>query len=108
MGTNLLQCKDSTCTMELPPVYSFRSGDMGLRNDSLTFLLPNVEGKDPAIVLTKDHKPTWDTTRPVEGYVHEKPTEINRDALLKTTATMRAISNSWKYIIYRNKLVPQK
>lgn len=108
MGTNLLQCKDSSCTMELPPVYSFRGGDMALRNDSLTFLLPNVEGKDPALVLKKDHEPTWNTASPVEGFVNEQPTEISREEILKTTATMRAISNTWKYIVYRNKLMPTK
>lgn len=108
MGTNLLECKDTSCTLDLPPVYSFRAGDMGLRNDSLTFLLPNVEGKDPALVLKKDKEPTWNTADPVEGFVNEQPTEISKEEILKTTATMRAISNSWKYIVYRNKLMPTK
>ena len=108
MGANLLQCKDSNCKMDLPPVYSLRGGDMGLRSDSLTFLLSNVEGKDPAMVLKKDHEPTWNTSKPVEGFVNEKQTEIDREELLKVTATMRAISNSWKYIVYRNKLMPPK
>ena len=108
MGTDLLSCRDSSCTMEFPPVYSFRGGDMGLRDDSLTFLLPNVEGKDPALVLKKDHEPTWNTASPVEGFVNEQPTEVSREEILKTTATMRAISNTWKYIVYRNKLMPTK
>lgn len=110
MGTNLLRCKgaDSSCNLDLPPVYSFRSGDMGLRNDSLTFLLPNVEGKDLALVLKKEHEPTWDVSNPVEGYVNEPPIEINREEKVKATETMRAISDTWKYLVYRNKLMPPK
>ena len=108
MGANLLQCRDSSCAMDLPPVYSLRGGSIGLRTDSLTFLLPNVDGSDLAIVLKKEHEPTWDTSEPVEGYINEEPFEIDRENLLKTTATMRAVSNAWKYVIYKNKLMPQR
>lgn len=108
MGTNLLQCRDSSCTMDLPPVYSLRGGGIGLRTDSLTFLLSNVEGSDPAVVLKKEHEPTWDTSDPVEGFINEEPIEIDREKLLKASATMHAVSNAWKYVIYKNKLMPQK
>ena len=108
MGTNLLQCRDSSCTMDLPPVYSLRGGSIGLRTDSLTFLLPNVEGTDPALVLKKEHEPTWNTSEPVEGYINEEAFEMDRENLLKTSATMRAVSNAWKYVIYKNKLMPQR
>jgi arylsulfatase A-like enzyme len=108
MGTNLLQCRDSSCSMDLPPVYSLRGGGIGLRTDSLTFLLSNVEGSDPAVVLKKEHEPTWDTSEPVEGYINEEPIEIPQEQLLKTSATMHAVSNAWKYVVYKNKLMPQK
>ena len=33
---------------------------------------------------------------------------MDRENLLKTSATMRAVSNAWKYVIYKNKLMPQR
>jgi len=108
MGTNLLDCMDTSCTQHYNPVYSFREGDMGLRTDSITYLLTQVDGKSPAIALKKDSIPSWDTQESVEGYVNGEPADIPHEELIKATETMRAASNAWKYVIYKNRLMPTK
>ena len=108
MGTNLLDCMDTSCTQHYNPVYSFREGDMGLRTDSITYLLTQVDGKSPAIALKKDCIPSWDTQESVEGYVNGEPADIPHEELIKATETMRAASNAWKYVIYKNRLMPTK
>ena len=108
LGTNLLGCLDSSCTTTYKPVYSFREGGMGLRNDSLTYLLTQVDGKSPAIALKKDSVPTWNTQEGIEGYVNGCAADVPQDEISRATATMRAVSGTWRYIISRNRLMPPK
>ena len=108
MGIDLLSRRDSLSTIEFPPVFSFEYGDMGMWEDSMTYYLSPIKGDNQALALKSYLEPLWDTTQLVDGFVHAAPVEISAERLHAKTRTMRAVSDAWRYIVYKNKLMPPK
>ena len=108
MGIDLLSIRDNLSEEKFPPVYSFEYGDMGMWRDSMTYYISPIKGDNQAIALKSYLEPTWDTTQRVNGFTQASPIDIPAEALEEATKTMRAVSDAWQYIIYKNKLMPSK
>ena len=106
MGIDLLSERDSLSTKKLPSVFSFEYGDMGMWEDSMTYYLSPIHGDNRAVALKTYMEPAWDTTQLVDGFVQAAPIEISAEELEAKTRTMRAVADTWKYLIYKNKLMP--
>ena len=89
-------------------MFSFEYGDMGMWEDSMTYYLSPIQGDNQAIALKTYMEPAWDTTQLVDGFIQAIPTEISTEKLEAKTRTMRAVADTWKYLIYKNKLMPPK
>ena len=76
--------------------------------DSMTYYLSPIKGDNQALALKSYLEPLWDTTQLVDGFVHAAPVEISAERLHAKTRTMRAVSDAWRYIVYKNKLMPPK
>jgi hypothetical protein len=108
MGIDLLSNRDSIASRAFPPVFSFEYGDMGMWEDSMTYYLSPIQGENQAVALKSYLEPTWDTTQLVNGFTQAAPIDIPAEKIEAKTKTMRAVSEAWKYIIYKNKLMPPK
>lgn len=106
MGADLLGTRDSVATRVLPPVFSFRFGDIGMHSDSLTYLLPRFKNKEPVQVFKSYLTPSWDVSLPVAGYVSGVPFALPDEEKEKAALKMRAAAKAWQYVVYSNLLMP--
>ena len=72
----------------------------------MTYYLSPIHGDNRAVALKTYMEPAWDTTQLVDGFVQAAPIEISAEELEAKTRTMRAVADTWKYLIYKNKLMP--
>jgi hypothetical protein len=105
MGVDLLG-KGKPAENAYPPVFSFRFGDMAMRQDSLTYLLPQCTVSDSVMVFKSYLKPTWDTSSLVAGYEAGMPFAMDAAKKSEIGRTMQAAAIAWRYVVYSNLLMP--
>jgi phosphoglycerol transferase MdoB-like AlkP superfamily enzyme len=105
MGVDLLG-KGMPAVGAFPPVFSFRFGDMAMRRDSLTYLLPQCTVSDSVMVFKSYLKPTWDTSSLVAGYEAGMPFAMDAAKKSEIGRTMQAAAIAWRYVVYSNLLMP--
>ena len=105
MGVDLLG-KGRPAENAFPPVFSFRFGDMAMRQDSLTYLLPQCMKSNSAMVFKSYLKPAWDTSSLVGGFESGMPFAMDDAKRLEIGQTMQAAAIAWRYIVYSNLLMP--
>lgn len=105
MGVDLLG-KGKPAVDAFPSVFSFRFGDMAMRQDSLTYLLPQCTVSDSVMVFKSYLKPTWDTSSLVAGYEAGMPFVMDAAKKSEMGRTMQAAAIAWRYVVYSNLLMP--
>lgn len=104
MGVNLLS--DSLEHQKLPSIYSFKYGSMGMREDSMSYYISPVDGNTSAIAQKILLEPEWDVSNPADGFVSGTPVKMEESKLKEKARQMRAVANAWKFLVYKNKIMP--
>ena len=104
MGVNLLS--DSLEHQKLPSIYSFKYGSMGMREDSMSYYISPVDGNTSAIAQKILLEPEWDVSNPADGFVTGTPVKMEESKLKEKARQMRAVANAWKFLVYKNKIMP--
>lgn len=105
MGVDLLG-KGKPAENAYPPVFSFRFGDMAMKQDSLSFLLSQCIKSDSVIVFKSLLKPTWDTSSLVGGYEAGMPFAMDDATKLEIGQKMQAAAIAYRHVVYSNLLMP--
>lgn len=106
-GVNVLS-NEASLPKKTPAIYSFRNGSMAMREDSIAFHLPSVNDDHLAIAKKISSTPDWNTTKRVDGYIIGKELDLPQNILEEKTKKMKAVAAAWTYVVFKNKLMPEK
>lgn len=106
LGINLLE--KSPKFKDRGPIFSFKYGDMAMRQDSTAYYITPVNSQEPAIAQKIPLTPSWDTSNPSDGFITGAPFQLPREKRTEIARKMRAAAKSWEYIIYKNRLMPNQ